>query len=390
MDNVNHPKHYTQGGIECIDALAAATSGLEGIEAVDTANAIKYLWRWKYKNGVEDVNKAMWYLNHLKNKLQPQVKSSNVTQSVNWVPQQASIISDTTPFKQIERCARLCYKSEDKITEDSYRKICNNLYKNKHLAMFEHAIFHFLITEADIQWYEDLLFIGDAHKYCVVTKIEDYKYILTTNLRALLEQPQLYFALKGYIEGSSGEKLFFEPLYEVTARLAQSDHVSPIGSKTVAEFLSPERAKKHLFATLKFTTDIGVANELVRHRNSFAQESTRYVNYGNKGIQFVKPVGYDLWTSNVKESFEDSLMRDVKTYNEMISNGRTPQEARDVLPKCLKTEIIMTASLDNWEHFLDLRYRETTGKAHPKMKELATLAYQQLKDIEEYYPDSVK
>lgn len=53
-DNVNHPKHYTQGGIECIDALAAATINLQGLEAVCTANAIKYLWRWKSKNGVAE------------------------------------------------------------------------------------------------------------------------------------------------------------------------------------------------------------------------------------------------------------------------------------------------------------------------------------------------
>lgn len=65
MDNVNHPKHYTQGGIECIDALAAATINLKGIEAVCTANAIKYLWRWKQKNGVEDLEKARWYIDKL-------------------------------------------------------------------------------------------------------------------------------------------------------------------------------------------------------------------------------------------------------------------------------------------------------------------------------------
>ena len=64
-DMVNHPAHYTAGGIECIDALAAATAGLEGIEAVCTANAIKYLWRWKLKNGAEDLKKAQWYINHL-------------------------------------------------------------------------------------------------------------------------------------------------------------------------------------------------------------------------------------------------------------------------------------------------------------------------------------
>lgn len=64
-DNVNHPSHYTQGGVECIDALAAATINLQGIEAVCTANAIKYLWRWKQKNGVEDLHKAKWYIDKL-------------------------------------------------------------------------------------------------------------------------------------------------------------------------------------------------------------------------------------------------------------------------------------------------------------------------------------
>lgn len=64
-DNVNHPVHYTRGGIETIDAIAAATAGLEGIEAVCTANAIKYLWRWKHKNGVEDLKKARWYIDRL-------------------------------------------------------------------------------------------------------------------------------------------------------------------------------------------------------------------------------------------------------------------------------------------------------------------------------------
>lgn len=64
-DAVNHPGHYTQGGIECIEAIKAATVGLEGIEAVCTGNAIKYLWRWKYKNGLEDLRKTEWYLNRL-------------------------------------------------------------------------------------------------------------------------------------------------------------------------------------------------------------------------------------------------------------------------------------------------------------------------------------
>lgn len=61
---VDHPSHYS-GSIEAIDAIAAATAGLTGVEAFDTGNALKYLWRWKRKNGIEDLNKAVWYIQHL-------------------------------------------------------------------------------------------------------------------------------------------------------------------------------------------------------------------------------------------------------------------------------------------------------------------------------------
>lgn len=64
-DTVNHPAHYTAGKVECIEALESATENLSGIEAVCTANAIKYLWRWKHKNGAEDLKKARWYLDRL-------------------------------------------------------------------------------------------------------------------------------------------------------------------------------------------------------------------------------------------------------------------------------------------------------------------------------------
>lgn len=69
-DNVNHPSHYCQGKVECIDALEAATTGLQGIEAVCTANAIKYLWRHQHKNGVQDLKKAIFYINYLINWLE--------------------------------------------------------------------------------------------------------------------------------------------------------------------------------------------------------------------------------------------------------------------------------------------------------------------------------
>jgi hypothetical protein len=69
-DLVNHPPHYNKGKIECIDAIESAVSDLHGIEAVCTANAIKYLYRWKAKDGVESLKKARWYLDRLINTLE--------------------------------------------------------------------------------------------------------------------------------------------------------------------------------------------------------------------------------------------------------------------------------------------------------------------------------
>lgn len=65
FDTVKKPAHYNQGEIECIDAIKVAVSNLQGIDAVCTANAIKYLWRWKLKGGVEDLKKAKWYIDKL-------------------------------------------------------------------------------------------------------------------------------------------------------------------------------------------------------------------------------------------------------------------------------------------------------------------------------------
>lgn len=70
-DMVNHPEHYiSDSGIEVIDVIEAFTSDLEGIEATDTGNIIKYICRWKHKNGLEDLKKAQWYLNHLIKKVE--------------------------------------------------------------------------------------------------------------------------------------------------------------------------------------------------------------------------------------------------------------------------------------------------------------------------------
>lgn len=70
VDMVNKPPHYTNGSIECIDAIESAIVNLSGVEAKCTGDAIKYLWRWKQKNGVEDLKKAIWYINHMIQKIE--------------------------------------------------------------------------------------------------------------------------------------------------------------------------------------------------------------------------------------------------------------------------------------------------------------------------------
>ena len=74
-DMVNHPKHYTQGGIECIECIKAAVTNKVGIEAVCVANVIKYLFRYEEKNGIEDVRKAKWYIERLLKELEESQQS---------------------------------------------------------------------------------------------------------------------------------------------------------------------------------------------------------------------------------------------------------------------------------------------------------------------------
>ena len=64
-DYLVNPKHYkSDKGLECIDCIEGVVEGLTGIEATDTGNIIKYIWRWKNKDGVNDLKKAQWYINH--------------------------------------------------------------------------------------------------------------------------------------------------------------------------------------------------------------------------------------------------------------------------------------------------------------------------------------
>jgi thymidylate synthase (FAD) len=133
-----------------------------------------------------------------------------------------------------------------------------------------------------------------------------------------------------------------------------------------------EAMLEHSFLSVKFTTDRGVSHEIVRNRLfSFAQESTRYCNYNkDDDIVFIKPYWYDHASPNDKMIFEEHLEDVEKLYNYLIEGGHKPQEARAILPNCLKTEIVVSGNYREWRHFLKLRAANSTGPAHPDMNKL--------------------
>lgn len=129
---------------------------------------------------------------------------------------------------------------------------------------------------------------------------------------------------------------------------------------------------EHSILSVRFICDRGVSHELVRHRLcSFAQESTRYVNYASKkkapeGLTFIKPCYFESDSEEMREWYV--AMQDVEFwYLNMIKLGKKPEETRCVLPNSIKTEIVMTGNYRNWRHIFKLRCDK---HAHPQMREL--------------------
>jgi len=277
--------------------------------------------------------------------------------SVEYIPQEDI-------YKHIELCARTCYKSEDKITEDSAHKFVDGLIKAGHLAMLEHGTVYLREirvkgADFDLQKYYNNPY-SKVHTFYDENFPETLEMLVTTNMRVIIEN-ELQGDLKYACQPQDGHDRRY---------------------------------------TMKFICDRGVSHELVRHRVfSFAQESQRYCNYSkdkfDNGITFIKPSWCDKEATSIvsnttvvdteKSSAEFVLwmlyLADAeRAYLKLLEMGWTPQQARSVLPNATKTEIVMTGFEDDWKHFFDLRLRGTTGKPHPDMQYVAQLAWNEFKD----------
>ena len=249
-------------------------------------------------------------------------------------------------FKFIELAGRTCYKSENKITEDSASEFVNRMVKSGHGAMLEHGTVYLTIPISDIS--DPIIYKYILNPYSKVF-IDFTNSYITTNYRVLVENNWL-----------DDLKYISEPYLF--------------------------HAKK---TTVKFICDRGVSHEFVRHRVfSFAQESTRYCNYTkdkfNNELTFIIPC----WIKDLEEGnyyayceyhhskndaskrWFDSCMSSEFVYTNLIEEGWKPQEARTILPNSLKTELVMTGFNDDWQNFFKLR---CAPNAHPQAKELADM-----------------
>lgn len=257
-------------------------------------------------------------------------------------------------YKQIELAGRTCYKSEDKITEDSAKGFVERMVKSGHGAMLEHGTVYMFIPFSPLNENYTTCHKYSDNKYSVV-KIRNEHFLLekngcyiTTNYRVLVENNWL------------DDLKFACDLTEWHERRV----------------------------TVKFTCDRGVTHEFVRHRVfSFAQESTRYCNYskdkfGNE-LTFIIPPWCNIpdnpnneeekkiWMGE-KGSFEEKFMMHCliaeNHYNELIELQYKPQQVRAVLPNAIKAELVMTGFVSDWKHFFFLR---DAVSAHPQARELA-------------------
>ena len=280
-------------------------------------------------------------------------------------------------YKQIELAGRTCYKSEDKITEDSAKAFVDRMIGSKHGAMLEHGTVY--LTAYD-NYAEDLLKY-QTNKYSKCKSYTEYledgksiKVCVTTNLRVLVENNWL-------------------------------DDLKYIGVPT-------ELHEKRI--TARFTCDRGVSHEIVRHRvMSFAMESTRYCNYekdkfgneltyvspswldinkllplvdlANKDNKEVYRMGHDEYLSNEDRamcSFIYDLSNCEHGYMFQTKCGWQAQQARQLLPNALKTEIVVTGFESDWEHFFSLRSPKYGAQGvHPDMAKLADELYEKLNSV---------
>ena len=299
------------------------------------------------------------------------------------------LLYNKDPQKHIELIARTCYKSEDKITEDSNKQMISNLFKRKHWAMLEHFIFIYQYNGSDDVG--KFVKSNPTFRYSFFRVNGNIRHIISFSARTLLDTLE-WNMLMGKLDDpkvhSDYIDLLKKVLYDYNCNELFGNIISGEDNDTFTLIddvtkLTPQEQWIHGWKSVKVICDRGVSHELVRQRDcSFAQESTRYCNYSKdkfgRELTLIKPMFYD---ENAEKtiSMGESLMYNQydiwkicmenleKGYFALTDSGSTAQEARSVLANSLKTEIVMTTRNYSWGHIFGLR---ADTPAHPQMKEI--------------------
>lgn len=302
---------------------------------------------------------------------------------VNTIEPDVKKITEKDPYKKIELISRTCYKSEDKITKTSAKKFVKSLIKRMHTAMLEHQYFLFQIKNSGyfVEQYINMLKNED---YVHVTKHTDYisengmigsniRYLVSANVRTICERginDPIFRAIKN---------LYPELIYNENDKEVYNDVYALVVNLTDFDDITEEEILEHSYFTFRVICDRGVSHEFVRHRPcSFAQESTRYVNY-KEGIAVIPTNGFDEKSEEVRDVYMEAFNTSDDCYRKLIELGESSQQARAVLPTALKTELVVTANMNEWKHIMNLRYFGITGTPHPDMKVIAEKIYNILK-----------
>jgi thymidylate synthase (FAD) len=272
---------------------------------------------------------------------------------------------------RLESCGRICYKSEDMISEESAIPFVKKIAAHGHNSVLEMAVATYMITCHPDHVLE---FYACQPKY-FITDRTDSGLILTGSVRAFREMYSQYAenAVVNYLTGDLAGRYpyLFEGIYdpEVAMERHAEIQIQKLSLNEVEDMPS-ELLVRHRFVGVKFIVNRAVTHELVRHRPcSFLQESQRYCRYsqdkfGNQ-VTFVRPVFFAA-DSNEFNLWYLAMVETEKLYLKLLETS-TPQAARTVLPNSCKTEIITYCNLAEWKHIFSLR---TSPAAEPSMREI--------------------
>ncbi len=272
---------------------------------------------------------------------------------------------------RIEFCGRVCYKSEDKIDQNSALPFVAKMAEHGHNSVLEMGVLTLRVNGASGDQVAEFFFTQP--RYLHIDR-NDTSLLVTGSVRAFREmlmfhpEDQVVLAMCAFI--NKRHPYFF-------STILPEDGLNPDPAIQVEKVplpevdqLPPKQKAKHRHIAVKFIVNRAITHEIVRHRPcSFLQESQRYCRYSDakfgSEVTFIRPMFFE--QGSPEYAIWQKAMQDTEAmYLELLETS-TPQAARTVLPNSCKTELIVYANLAEWQHIFNLR---TTKAAEPSMREV--------------------